>query len=352
MPRDFAYAVMLEEDPAGGFVVSCPDFPELLTQGCDRADAIAQAADALEEVFAARIRRAEPIPEPSTPSEGIDAVVVRVPSIMAAKAALALALREAGIAQSALARTLGMDEKEIRRLLDPRHPSKLTSLQRALRALDKEVEIRVVSVARPEIIETQGRSYSELSENAEALAAQLFRKAVDAGKAIPVHEILSSSRLSKALGALVIFHTDPAIPEEAVAEHDGSSFTLRLRLDVRDGAREGNGRYRFTVAHELAHLVLHRDDLVRNRGRAFRDVVSPTDKLPPGVPIYRSPEWQANAWAGAFLMPLRGVRSYLRRLDEHGDEFTQAAFAANFQVSVQAATIRLEKLLPELVGRG
>jgi antitoxin HicB len=349
MTRDFAYPIVLEEDPAGGFVVSCPDFPELLTQGCDRSDAIAQATDALEEVFAARIRRAEPIPDPSAPSEGIDAVVV---SIMAAKAALALGLREAGMAQSALARMVGTDEKEIRRLLDPRHPSKLSSLQRALHALDKEVEIRVVSVARPEIVETQGRPYRELSENAEALAAKLFRKAVDAGAAIPVHEILSSSHLSEAFGASVKFSVDPAIREEAATEHDGSSFALRLRPDVRDGAREGSGRYRFTVAHELAHLALHREDLLHNQGRAFRDVVSPTDKLPPGVPIFRSPEWQANSWAGAFLMPLRAVRSYLRRLEKHGHEFTQAAFAANFQVSVQAATIRLEKLLPELVGRG
>ena len=95
--------------------------------------------------------------------------------------------------------------------------------------------------------------------------------------------------------------------------------------------------------------VVHRDDLVKHQGRAFRDVVTPTEKLPAGVPIFRSPEWQANAWAAAFLMPLPAVRTYLQGLSEKGREFTSEGFASHFQVSRQAAAIRLEKLLPALV---
>jgi hypothetical protein len=71
--------------------------------------------------------------------------------------------------------------------------------------------------------------------------------------------------------------------------------------------------------------------------------------LPTGTPIFRSPEWQANVWAAAFLMPLPAVRSYLARLSATGEEFTREGFAAHFQVSRQAAAIRLEKLLPALV---
>jgi antitoxin HicB len=44
---------------------------------------------------------------------------------MAAKAALYLAMREAGITNAQLARKLGCGEKEVRRMLDPRHPTKL-----------------------------------------------------------------------------------------------------------------------------------------------------------------------------------------------------------------------------------
>lgn len=149
MEHEFTYPVVLTKDPSGGYVVSCPDLPELLTQGEDRADAVASAIDALEEAIAGRVRRGENIPEPSEPSEVQDVELIRVPPIMAAKAALAIALREGGLSQSAFARETGVDEKEVRRLLDPRHPSKLPRLQKALRAVNREVEIRVVPLARP-----------------------------------------------------------------------------------------------------------------------------------------------------------------------------------------------------------
>jgi antitoxin HicB len=348
---DFAYAVVLTPEPGGGIVVSCPDFPELLTEGQDRADAVEQAADALEEVFAARIRRGEEIPEPSTLLEDANAVVVRVPPIMAAKAALAIALRQTGMSQTALASRLGIDEKEVRRLLDPHHASKLARLETALSALNRDVELRVVEVAVPEIKETSARSYREIVSGAEALVGNLFPGEVASGRLIPVHELLTPARLTQLAGAPVTIEADGDLREEAVSEYRSGTVAVRLRPDVWEGAKAGSSRFRFTVAHEIAHVVLHRDELIQHRGCAFRDVVTPTAKLPADVPIYRSPEWQANGWAGAFLMPLSGVRSYLRRLRKERQEFTQEAFAANFQVSLQAASIRLQKLLPELVAR-
>jgi hypothetical protein len=73
-----------------------------------------------------------------------------------------------------------------------------------------------------------------------------------------------------------------------------------LAADVWDGAKVGNARFRFTVAHEIGHVLLHRGDLMQHRGCAFRDAVTATEKLPPDIPIFCSPEWQANVWAGAF----------------------------------------------------
>ncbi len=351
MAGDFAYAVVLTPEPSGGFLVSCPDFPELLTEGDDRADAIEQATDALEEVFAARIRRGEEIPEPSILAEDASAVVLRVPPIMAAKAALALALRQTGMSQVALARKLGLDEKEVRRLLDPHHASKLASLQTALSALNRDVEIRVVEVATPEIKQTDARSYKVIADAAESLVDKLFPGAVAGGQAIPVHELLTASRLTELSGAPVTIKVDGDLREEAVSQYQRGAVSIRLRSDVWNGAKAGNPRFRFTVAHEVGHVVLHRSDLAQNRGCAFRDVLTATEKLPPEVPIFCSPEWQANAWAEAFLMPLAGVRNYLLRLRKQGLEFSPALFALHFQVSSQAASIRLERLLPDLVAR-
>jgi len=350
MAGDFTYAVVLTPEPTGGFVVSCPDFPELLTEGSTHSEAVEQAADALEEVFAARIRRGEDIPEPSLPADESAVAWVRLPPIKAAKAALALALRERRMTQSELARTMGVDEKEVRRLLDPRHPSKLARLQDALVVLDQHLELRIVEGITPEIAETEPRSYKVLAEHAEALAIRLFPSAVRDGRAIPVHELLASGRLSEIAGCRTTLSEEAGLREEAVAQYRRGAIAVSLRPDVLEGAAAGNARFRFTVAHELAHLAVHRDDLVRNKGRAFRDLVTPSEKLQVGVPIYRSPEWQANAWAGAFLMPLPAVRAFLSDLRKRRREFSEDELAANFLVSRQAASIRLQKLLPALIG--
>ena len=144
--RDFSYPVVLTEDDAeGGFVVTFPDLPEAITQGDDAAEALSQAADALEEAVAGRIRRGVEIPAPSRPRPGQH--LVPVPAQTAVKAALYLALCESGLSKVELAARLGCDEKEVRRLLDPRHPSKLPRLQAALAALGKRLALRLESEA-------------------------------------------------------------------------------------------------------------------------------------------------------------------------------------------------------------
>jgi antitoxin HicB len=145
MAHEFAYPVTLTPDETdGGFVVTFEDIPEAITQGETVADALLEAADALEEAIAGRIRRGDPIPEASPAT---DRPRVPVPAQTAAKAALFLALKETGISKSELAMRLECDEKEVRRLLDPRHPSKLPRIQKALAVLGKGLAIRLVDEA-------------------------------------------------------------------------------------------------------------------------------------------------------------------------------------------------------------
>lgn len=146
MNRDFTYQATLTPDSTdGGFVVTFADLPEAITQGEDEADALSQAADALEEAIAGRLRRGEEIPIPKAMSK--TSYPVPVPAQMAAKAALVLSVREAGISQSELAERLGCDEKEVRRLLDPRHASKLPRIEAALAELGKHLALRLVDEA-------------------------------------------------------------------------------------------------------------------------------------------------------------------------------------------------------------
>ena len=140
----FIYPAQLQRTGVDEIVVSFRDLPECLTSGVDETEALAEAADALEEAIAGRINNPEPIPEPSTRRPG--EYLVSVPTDTAVKAALAVALRETGTTRVALAARLGIDEKAVRRMLDPRHRSSANRIHEAVRALgwDLVLETRVV----------------------------------------------------------------------------------------------------------------------------------------------------------------------------------------------------------------
>src|SRR5437763_17204343 len=122
MARESTCPVTLPPDKTDGrFVVTFKALPEAITQGKTVEDALAEAADALEEAIAGRIQRGDPIPEPSKEAS---LPLVPVPAQTAAKAALYLTLRETGITKSELAARLDCEEKEVRRLLAPRHSRK------------------------------------------------------------------------------------------------------------------------------------------------------------------------------------------------------------------------------------
>jgi antitoxin HicB len=141
MERRFAYPAKIEQDEAGFFLVTFPDFPEAATDGQSREEAMAEAADCLEEAVAGRIKRGEDIPSPSRASEGM--VPITLSTLYAMKSALYLALREANLSPADLAAKLGKDQREIHRLLDPRHASRMEALEAALHAVGKRVQVIV-----------------------------------------------------------------------------------------------------------------------------------------------------------------------------------------------------------------
>jgi antitoxin HicB len=138
----FSYPVTLTKDKHNeGYVVTFVDFPEAITQGKNIEDALKNAVDCLEEAIANHIAMKLTIPTPSKKNKRHP--LVQVPSTMATKAALYLATRESGLTNVTLARRLNCDEKEIRRLLDPYHPSKLSRIEKILNKLGKHLIIGV-----------------------------------------------------------------------------------------------------------------------------------------------------------------------------------------------------------------
>lgn len=68
--KQFEYAIVLTPAEEGGFVVTCRDLPELVTQGESIGDALNEACDAMDEVFAHYMRRGKLFPTPSSALEG------------------------------------------------------------------------------------------------------------------------------------------------------------------------------------------------------------------------------------------------------------------------------------------
>jgi len=139
------YAVKLTRTDEGGFVVTCRDLPELITQGEDVQDALKQACDAMAEAFAMRIDDGLDFPVPSACKRG--EYLVAPPVEMTAKAVLYVTMQESGLTKTELARKLAVNEKEVRRMLDPRHGTRLPTLDRAMRALGKKLTLHVEEAA-------------------------------------------------------------------------------------------------------------------------------------------------------------------------------------------------------------
>ncbi|KPF85839.1 hypothetical protein IP70_10365 [alpha proteobacterium AAP38] len=98
-----------------------------------------------------------------------------------------------------------------------------------------------------------------------------------------------------------------------------SGTFIMLDNDVYIEGCKGNGRARFTAAHELGHLVLHTNIKLAR-------ITEHTD-----VKAYRLTEPQANQFAAEILMP----RRHIKRSD------TESEIMDRFGVSYEAADNRL-----------
>ncbi|KJC40124.1 hypothetical protein UB31_27850 [Bradyrhizobium sp. LTSP849] len=144
-------------------------------------------------------------------------------------------------------------------------------------------------------------------------------------------------RLAKALGVRIEYN-----PFDD--ELSGMAFLREGKPVIGVNANHHPNRQRFTIAHELGHIVLHRSRLdaavlVDKKSKHFipRDQISAEGTDPVEV--------QANAFASELLMPAKWVRQALSEStrDLHDDEYL-IALAKRFRVSLAAFQFRLEKI--------
>lgn len=130
------YPVNLRKD--GKFILATfPDIPEAITQGKNRAEALAMAKDALTLSMDFYFEDQRPVPMPSKPKPGQS--VVELPVSVAAKVLLLNEMLRQKVRPIDLARRIGTTKQEVNRLTNLRHPTKIDRIDAALRALGKRL---------------------------------------------------------------------------------------------------------------------------------------------------------------------------------------------------------------------
>lgn len=140
----FAYPIALETGPEGEIEARARVVPLLVTSGHTEAEVLALAAGALAVALSRYVFDDADFPAPSAPLPGEQ--IVAPPPLAAAKFAVIAAWRAVDITKTELAARLGLAEGEVRRILDPRHATKLDRLAAAAEALGKRIVIGIEDV--------------------------------------------------------------------------------------------------------------------------------------------------------------------------------------------------------------
>lgn len=130
------------------------------------------------------------------------------------------------------------------------------------------------------------------------LAAEIRRHWGGASAKFPIAEFVD--RTLSALYPQFVFHI---VTKKELGGRHGLTLPdqgiVLIREDVYEGAVDGQGRDRFTIAHEFGHLMMH-------RGTAFG-----REGFHAPHPFYVDSEWQANTFAGELLVSVEFAESYL-----------------------------------------
>lgn len=170
----------------------------------------------------------------------------------------------------------------------------------------------------------QGFSVTPRSWKSIRTIANNFRKSVglDQEASIPVMELVEDVLYTR-LGLFRLEITDHSEMNGAEGFTDPSGSFMMIREDVYVKALSGDGRARFTVAHELGHMILH-------TGQPLLARAPSNHNLKP----YELSEPQANKFAAELLMP----PAYFKSTD------TVSIVADRHGVSMDAARFHLKGL--------
>ena len=104
-----------------------------------------------------------------------------------------------------------------------------------------------------------------------------------------------------------------AIPEE---------HTIRVKQSVYEGAVDGVGVHRLSLAHEFGHIIMHgaQSPIILQRNTAYRKIKA-----------FEDPDWQAEVFGAELLVPHNLI-----------DGMTAEEIAESCQVSLKCANCQLK----------
>lgn len=140
-----SYPVTFTHDENDTIIAEFPDVPEAITVGSDEKNAFDWAQDALIVALTVYIEERRDIPPPSKAKKGQKSV--HLPPQIAMKLAIYQSMRDQKVTQAALGDCLGIDGRQVRRILDLDHNTTLSQLTSALKCLGKELIIDIRDAA-------------------------------------------------------------------------------------------------------------------------------------------------------------------------------------------------------------
>ena len=144
-PFSIEYPADFTPEPEGGFSVTFPDIPEAITYGETMQEAVKMAEEALVAAFEFYVEDRRRLPFPTKPKAGQRLVVP--PLQLALKMAIHQGLLARNERPVDLARLLEVDYREVQRILNLRHNTKLGTLEKALRALGLHATFHIMDAA-------------------------------------------------------------------------------------------------------------------------------------------------------------------------------------------------------------
>lgn len=157
---------------------------------------------------------------------------------------------------------------------------------------------------------------------------------LEAKKPFPIQEFCELGDMRRITGVSLVIVDEIKNSDGSEAAGEVVGDELILALDTYEKLEKGDPWARFTLAHELGHVILHRSISSLDPTKLN---YKPYDLLP----FQMNPEKQANYFAACLLMPTKAVAMTCRKARIGSIDDMARAISNTFNVSRSAAQRRI-----------